>query len=66
VLIEEEKVLLASGALDEVEKKVLLESGMLDEAERMVLSSVALVESWYSWGPFFWMELGQTGGIGTR
>ena len=48
MLIEEEKVLLASGALDELEKKVLLESGMLDEAERMVLSSVALVGYWCS------------------
>ena len=62
MLVEEEKVLLASGALDEVEKKVLLESWMLDEVERMLLSSVALAESWYSWGPFSWMELGKTGG----
>ena len=52
MLIEEEKVLLASGALDELEKKVLLESGMLDEAERMVLSSVALARSWYLLHPF--------------
>jgi len=58
VLIEEEKVLLASGALDEVEKKVLLESGMLDEVEKMVLSSITLAKSWYSWVPFSWMELG--------
>jgi hypothetical protein len=62
VLIEEEKVLLASGALDEVEKKVLLESGMLDEAERLVLSSVALAESWYFLGPFSWVELDRIGG----
>jgi len=61
VLTEEEKVLLASGALDEVEK-VLLRSGMLDEMERMVLSSVALAESWYFLGPFSWVKLDRTGG----
>ena len=59
--IEEEKVLLADGALIE-EEKVLLGSWMLDEAERMVLSSVALAKSWYTWGPLSWMELGQTRG----
>jgi len=52
VPIEEEKVFLVSGALDELEKKVLLESGMLDEAERMALSSVGLAGSWYSLDPF--------------
>jgi hypothetical protein len=52
VPIEEEKVLLASKALDELEKKVLLESGMLDQVERMVMSSVALVGSWYFLDPF--------------
>jgi len=45
VLTEEEKVLLVSRALDEVEKKVLLESRILDEAEKMVLSSAALAGS---------------------
>ena len=45
MLTEEEKVLLVSRALDEVEKKVLLESRILDEAEKMVLSSAALAGS---------------------
>ena len=55
--IEEEKVLLADGALIE-EEKVLLGSGMLDEVERMVLSSVASAESWCSLDLFSWVELG--------
>ena len=50
-MLVEEKLLLVSGALDEVEKEVLLESGILDEAERMVLFSVALAGSWCSWDP---------------
>jgi len=40
-------VLLAFGALIE-EEKVLLGSGKLDEVEKMVLSSIALARSWCS------------------
>ena len=47
----EEKELLASGALIE-EERVLLRSRILDDVERMVLSSVAFAGSWCSLDPF--------------
>jgi len=57
----EEKELLAAGAPIE-EEKVLLGSEILDEVEKMVLSSVVLPGSWCSLDLFFWVEPDWAGG----
>ena len=64
VLIEGEKVLLASMAPIEKER-MLFGSGILDEVERMALSSDALAGSWCFSDPFSWLGLDWAGGIGT-
>ena len=65
VLVEEQKVPLASRVL--VEKEMMVPgSGTLHEVEKMVLSCGTLVGSWCFWDPFSWWELDWTGGIGTR
>jgi len=53
--VEEKELLVARAPIEE--EKVLLGSGMLDEAERMVLSSVALVGYWCSLDLFSWWGL---------
>jgi len=54
-MLVEEKELLAVGAPIK-EEKVLVGSQILDEVERMVLSSVVLPGSWCSLDLFFWVE----------
>jgi len=61
VLIEGEKVLLASRAPIEKEK-MLFGLVILDELERVVLSSDALTGSWCFSDLFSWLELDWAGG----